>query len=169
MLRLELFGERHLEALAAIVHDPDVLRFTRIPVPPPPDFPEIWLARYEEGRKDGSREAFAAVDPGDGTLLGLALAPHIDVEGREGELGYLVAPQARGRGIATELLRQLTAWAFSDAHLLRAYLVVDVENVASQKVAERAGYAREGVMRSMHVKDGRRADCILYSRLPSDV
>jgi RimJ/RimL family protein N-acetyltransferase len=105
---------------------------------------------------------------GDGRLVGLALAPHIDHAAREAELGYLVAPSARGRGYATELLRLLTDWAFEQAGVLRATLVIDVENPASARVAERAGYVREGVMRSIDFKEGRRIDAELWSRLPSD-
>ena len=60
-MRLEPFGTEHLDALREFIGDPDVLRFTRIPEPTPPDFPETWLARYEAARRDGTREAFAAV------------------------------------------------------------------------------------------------------------
>jgi RimJ/RimL family protein N-acetyltransferase len=167
-LRLEPFAERHLPALDAVLADPEVLRFTRIPEPVPPDFARSWLSRYERGRQDGSSEAFAAVGDGDGAFLGLALAPTIDREAGEVELGYLVTPAVRGRGVATAMLRRLTAWALDDLGAQRAYLIVDVRNGASQKVAERAGYAREGVLRSLHVKQGRRADCIIYSRLSAD-
>jgi len=47
-------------------------------------------------------------------------------------------------------------------------LVIDTANPASLRVAERAGYVREGVMRSLHFKNGRRIDAVLLSRLPSD-
>lgn len=150
-----------------MIEDPDILRFTRISEPPEPDFPVQWLARYEEGRSDGTREAFAAVD-GDGALLGLALAPTIEPAGREVELGYMVAAWARGRGVATEMLRQLTRWAFDELGALRIALIINVDNVASLKVAERCGYVREGVMRSIHLKDDIRADAELWSLLPSD-
>jgi RimJ/RimL family protein N-acetyltransferase len=166
-LILEPFAERHLADLDPVIADPDVLRFTRIPEPTPPDFARHWLARYEEGRRDGTSEAFAAVDA-DGRLLGLGLAPEIDREGRELELGYLVTPAARGRGVAGEILRRLTDWAFAEVGAARAFLIVDVENAASQRVADRCGYLREGVMRSLHIKQDRRSDCILYSRLASD-
>ena len=53
--------------------DPELLRFTRVPEPAPPGFARTWLDRYEEARRDGSREAFASVDE-TGTFLGLALA-----------------------------------------------------------------------------------------------
>jgi RimJ/RimL family protein N-acetyltransferase len=150
-----------------MLDDPEILRFTRIPEPTPDEFPEEWIARYEDGRRDGSREGFAAID-GDGRFVGLALAPTIDREGAEVELGYIVVPHARGRGVATEMLRQLTRWAFDEAGALRIALVIDVENAASERVAERCGYVREGVLRSSHVKQGIRSDTAIWSRLPSD-
>jgi len=166
-LRLVPLAEEHLDDVAALLDDPDVLRFTRVPDPPPPDFARRWLERYEQGRRDGTREAFAAVDDS-GRFLGLALAPEIDREGRELELGYLVAPGARGRGVATGILAELTRWALEQLGALRIYLIVDVENRASSRVAERCGYVREGVMRSIHLKQDRRVDSALWSRLPSD-
>jgi RimJ/RimL family protein N-acetyltransferase len=166
-VRLELLTEHHLAAVAAIVADPDILRFTRVPEPTPSDFPQQWLALYEAGRRDGTREAFAAVD-GDGRLLGLALAFGIDRTEREVELGYMVAPSERGRGVGTAILRALTDWAFADLGAQRIRLIIDTVNGASLKVAERSGYVREGVLRSLYFKNGRRIDALLLSRLPSD-
>jgi RimJ/RimL family protein N-acetyltransferase len=166
-VRFEPLSERHLEGIDILVGDPDVLRFTRVPEPPPPGFARQWLARYEPGGDDGTRAGFAAVDE-DGAFLGLALAPDIDVAGRQLELGYIVAPGARGRGVATAMLRELTRWAFAEAGALRAYLLIDTANVASQRVAERCGYVLEGVMRSVHLKQDLRSDQMLWSRLASD-
>jgi RimJ/RimL family protein N-acetyltransferase len=100
-IRLEPFGERHLAGVEAMLDDPDSLRFTRIPEPVPVGFARIWLERFEEARCDGSREAFAIVDDS-GDFLGIAVAPRIDRETQTAELGYVVAPHARGRGVATE-------------------------------------------------------------------
>jgi RimJ/RimL family protein N-acetyltransferase len=166
-VRLEPLSARHLDDLDALAHDPDVLRFTRVSEPVPPAFARTWLARYEAGRRDGTAEGFAAIGP-DGTFLGLALAPDIDVEGRQLELGYIVAPPARGRGVATAILRRLTRWAFEEAGALRAYLLIETGNTASLRVAERCGYVQEGVLRSLHLKQDRRADVSIWSRLPSD-
>jgi len=165
-MRLELLDEQHLGPVAALLDDPDVLRFTRVPEPPPPDFERQWLDRYEAAREDGSAEAFAAVDD-DGTFLGLALAPAIDREAAEMELGYITAPAARGRGVASEILRLLTEWALEQG-AQRIYLIINVENAASERVAVRCGYTREGVMRSIHLKQGMRTNAALWSRLPSD-
>jgi RimJ/RimL family protein N-acetyltransferase len=166
-LRLELLQERHLPAMTALLNDPEVLRFTRVPEPPPEDFPRQWLDRYVVARADGTAEAFAAVD-GRGAFIGLALAPTIDRESGEVELGYIVAQPARGRGVATAILAQLTAWAFGSVGAQRIVLIIDVRNPASERVAERCGYTREGVMRSIHLKQGIRVDAALWSRLPSD-
>ncbi|HSC04475.1 MAG TPA: GNAT family N-acetyltransferase [Solirubrobacteraceae bacterium] len=166
-IRLERLDERWLDEVADLVADPDVRRFTRIPEPPHEGFARSWIDRYEAGRREGSREGFAALD-GERRFVGLGLAPEIDRAAGELELGYIVARQARGRGIATEILRLLTRWAFDEVGAQRAYLIIDVKNPASRRVAERCGYRLEGVMRSIHVKQGRRTDAGLWSRLPED-
>lgn len=158
---------RWTEPVAALVADPEVRRFTRIPEPPPAGFAGTWIDAYEKGRADGSREGFAAVD-GAGEFVGLGLAVHTDREAAEAELGYIVAVHARGQGIGTAILRLLTAWGFAELAALRLVLVIDAENHASRRIAERCGYQLEGVMRSTHVKQGVRADVGLWSRLPSD-
>ena len=167
-IRLEPFGERHLSAVEELLDDAELLRFTRVPEPVPPGFARAWLDRYEEGRRDGRREAFAILGE-TGSFLGLALAPTIEREARTAELGYLVAPAARGRGVATEALRRLTEWAFDELGMLRLELLISVENGASKRVAERCGYVREGVLRSLHVKQGVHEDTEIWSRLATDV
>jgi len=166
-IRLELLDDSHLDDVRDLVTDPDVLHYTRIPEPTPDDFAESWIAAYESARKDGTREGFAAIT-GDGEFIGIGLAPTIERTDQEIELGYIVPAWARGRGVASEILRSLTVWAFGDVGAMRAYLIIDVENRASERVAERCGYVREGVMRSIHLKQGRRVDAGLWSRLPSD-
>jgi RimJ/RimL family protein N-acetyltransferase len=166
-VRLERLDERWLDEVAELVADPEVLRFTRIAEPPPDGFARTWIASYEAARRDGSREGFAAFD-GDGRFVGLGLAPQIDRGAGEVELGYIVAGSARCRGVGTQILRLLTRWAFEELQARRAYLIIDVDNTASARVAERCGYTLEGVMRSIHLKQGRRVDAGLWSRLPSD-
>ncbi|HEX8081268.1 MAG TPA: GNAT family N-acetyltransferase [Jatrophihabitans sp.] len=167
LLRLELMTEDHLADFEQFLDDPDVLRFTRLPDPPPPGYATEWFDRCLIGRQNGTMEVFAAVAP-DGTFLGIAIAPHIDAEAREMELGCMVTRAARGRGVATEMLRQLTDWAFTERQVLRATVLMDVNHVASQLVAARAGYTFEGVLRSAHFKQGIRSDIQLWSRLPTD-
>jgi RimJ/RimL family protein N-acetyltransferase len=165
-IRLEPFSDEHVPHLDALVEDEDVLRFTRIPAPAPPGFGARWVDRYTQGRRDGTSEAFAVLDD-DGEFLGAVMAPTIDAESRTMELGYVIAPHARGRGVASESLRLLTEWAFEQG-AERLELLIATDNPASRRVAERCGYRLEGVMRSVYFKQGRRGDTELWSRLPAD-
>lgn len=159
------FTQKHLPSFLAMLDDPDVVRYTPMPSPVPDGFGPAWLTRYESGRADDSREVFAIVDGEE--FLGIAVAPAINRTAREIELGYLVAPWARRRGVATTALRELTRWAF-DQGFLRAYLRINVGNEGSRAVARGAGYAFEGVLRSTHFKDDLRVDTEVWSRLPDD-
>lgn len=103
-VRREVFNRSHLGVIAELAADPDVQRFTRFPVPAPPDFAEIWWGRLEAGRARNERESFAVIDETDDRVVGLAGAPKIDRDARTVELGYLIAPSDRGRRAATEAL-----------------------------------------------------------------
>ena len=92
----------------------------------------------------------------------------LDRDAREAEAGYIVAPAARGRGIAVRALRLLTDWSLQELGLERVELRIEVENEPSIRVAERAGFVREGVLRSVHFKQGLRANIAVYSRLATD-
>ena len=167
-IRLVPSTQAHAPGLTDLIRDPEVLRFTRVPDPPPADFVDTWLGRYEEGRRDGTREAFAIEDPADGRFLGIAVAPSIRRDERTAELGYVIHPAARGRGIATVALERLTAWAFRDLDAVRLELLISTENPASKRVAEHNGYHYEGTMRSLFVVPGRWEDSEIWSRLATD-
>jgi RimJ/RimL family protein N-acetyltransferase len=166
-LHFEPLAEAHLAAVALAIEDPDSERFTRFPPRPDHAFLLTWLERYEQGRRDGTREGFAVLDAR-GVFVGLALAPRIDVVGGEMELGYVVTPAARGRGIGSAILAQLSGWAFDECRAERLELQIDVDNVASMLVAARNGFVLEGVRRGAHVKGDQRADVALWARLAGD-
>jgi RimJ/RimL family protein N-acetyltransferase len=165
-IRIVRFTPEHLPGFEAMLDDPDVVRYTPVPSPVPDGFGPAWLGRYEKGRADGTREAFAIVEGEE--FLGIAVAPAINGAAREAELGYMVAPWARRRGAATAALLQLTRWAFDDLDLARVYLRINVGNEGSRGVARGAGYSFEGVLRSTWLKDDIRVDTEVWSRLPDD-
>jgi RimJ/RimL family protein N-acetyltransferase len=164
VIELEPATQAHVPGIEAMLDD-EFIRFTRVPDPVPDGFARSWIERYEAGRADGSREAFAIVE--DGEFLGLALAPTVNRETQTAELGYGLAPSARGRGVATEALRLLTDWAFAQG-MIRLELLISADNPASQRVAERCGYVLEGVLRNTYVKPGWRTDTQVWSRLATD-
>lgn len=165
-VRLEPLGSAHLEGLAELGRDADVQRFTYVPSPWVEGFEHTWLRRYDQ--PNGQRAGFAIVDAVNGEFLGMAALVRLDRDAREAEAGYIVAPAARGRGIAGRALRLLTEWSLQELGLERVELRIEVENEPSIRVAERADYVREGVLRSVHFKQGQRADIAIYSRLATD-
>lgn len=162
-IRLVPFAAEHKAAFSTTIRDPDVLRFTGTPDPTPEGWVDDWMQRYCE---NDDRYNFAILDA-DESFCGYAVAFHFDRTDLEAELGYAVSPWARGRGVATAALDALTAWAFAEG-LLRVSLLIAVSNRASSRVAEKCGYTLEGVLRSMHQKNGRREDMQSWSKLPGD-
>ena len=86
-------------------------------------------------------------------------------------MGYWLAPQARGRGYATAAVRLVARWGFDRLGLARLELFTDVDNVASQNVATRCGFRREGLLRShLLVRSrGERRDSLVYGLLAEDL
>ena len=120
------------------------------------------------GLADGSQAGFAIETQDDRAFLGFVALVRYDAEAREGEIGYIVAPAARGRGVAGRAVGLLTDWCLHVVGLERLELRIDVANVPSVRVAEKLGYVRDGVLRSAHFKHGVRVDLAVYSRLPGD-
>jgi len=109
----------------------------------------------------------SALDAETGEVVGAGMLHHLDAERGIVEIGYFVLPAARRRGFATAIARLLAEHAFS-LGIERVAAYVNVGNVASERVVERAGYTREGVVRSLPVPDGRRVDKTLFSLLPGE-
>ena len=84
-------------------------------------------------------------------------------------VGYWTAPHARGRGATSDALRTLTRWLIAERGAARVELVVEPENAASLRVARRAGFTREGVLRQRLLLRGRRADVVMFSLLAGEL
>jgi RimJ/RimL family protein N-acetyltransferase len=81
-----------------------------------------------------------------------------------------VKREARGRGVATRALELMARWVFAaDEELGGLELRADVENRSSQRVAEKAGFVREGVLRSSLALKGERRDVVMYSLVREDL
>jgi RimJ/RimL family protein N-acetyltransferase len=148
--------------------DADTARFTRIPTSPDRAFLEAWLRRYERSWESADAAGFAVRDRVSNEAIAFAAFVQLDLERREGEIGYVVAPAARGRGVAARAVGLLTRWGFSELALQRIELRIDPANEPSAAIARRAGYRREGTLRNLYFKEGRRSDVDVWSRLADD-
>jgi RimJ/RimL family protein N-acetyltransferase len=157
---LRAYTEDDVPALVAGLNDCEISRWTRIPFPyTEEDAREFLRSRTET--------AFAVTNKRTGELLG-GIGLRLPAEGI-GEVGYWVRREARGRGVATRALLLISRWALEDQRLVRVQLTAEPGNVASQRVAEKAGYVREGLLRRFLSIGGERRDCVIYSLLPGDL
>jgi ribosomal-protein-serine acetyltransferase len=84
-------------------------------------------------------------------------------------LGYWVRTSAAGRGFATRATRLAAHFGFAHLGLRRIEIVAAVDNVASQRVAEKAGAIRECVARKRLLVNGESHDAVVYSLIPEDL
>lgn len=114
--------------------------------------------------------AFAVTDAQTGRILG-SIGVRFSEAGDVGEIGYWLRADARGRAAITRALRLVSGWAFARGSVERLQLRADVENIASRRSAEKAGYSLEGVLRNVHwnARLQRRQDWALYSLLPGEL
>ena len=166
---LRAFQSSDIPWIALACDRPEMARF--LPVLPSPYTDEdaaAFVAYADEAWAKGSSAPFA-IDSTEGEPLG---AIEVSPSSRDPALagvGYWLRPEARGRGAATEALRLVSTWAFKALAIERLSLITDPENTDSQRVAERAGFLREGVLRAWHpTREGRR-DSVMFSLLPSDL
>jgi RimJ/RimL family protein N-acetyltransferase len=129
-----------------------------------------FIRSSEERRLAGISLDCAIVDAAEeGSLLGSVGIVSVDPRHSRAELGYWTAPWARRRGVAARGLRLLSKWTFATLDVARLELMPFTENLVSQAVAERAGYTREGVLRSFYRSKRNQVDVVMYSLLPNEI
>ena len=167
-LALRAWRTTDVAAVIAASADPAIARFAA-PIGPHDGEADAraWLAGREPARIAGLRLDLAIVGARSGQVIGSIALSHA-AQHRRATVSFWVAPQARGRGVATEAVRLGAAWAFERLGLQRLELYVEPENVASLRVTERCGFSREGLLRSHFVRHGERRDVLVYGLLAEE-
>jgi [ribosomal protein S5]-alanine N-acetyltransferase len=167
-VRLRPWRDADVADLVAACRDPEIPRWTVVPSPYSAPDARAFVAGQNERLSRGEAAPFAVVGAEGGEFLGSVEITLLDRRSGRGEIGYWVAPWARRRGVALRAVRLVSGWALSDLGLERLELLIEPENAPSQRVAEAAGFVREGTLRSYRPMKGRRPDFVVYSLLPSD-
>jgi RimJ/RimL family protein N-acetyltransferase len=153
-----------LPALVTLIDDAEIHRWLdRVPNPYQVTDGEEYVAGTRVWLAAGTQVALAITVDG-------ALAGSVDlrIDGRDGhtaEIGYWVAAAVRGQGVASTAARLLSDFGFGTLALRRIELNAAVDNIASRRVAEKAGFEPEGVRRAFRTVGGVPADFVLYSRI----
>jgi ribosomal-protein-alanine N-acetyltransferase len=168
-IRLRPFTRTDAPAVARICQDPEIPRW--IPMIPRPytlAHATAFVDANERNWREGFGYEFAIVSESGDELVGSIGLHHQGVDHRAA-IGYWVAKEARGRGIATAAVRLVSRWAFDRFRLQRLSLWTLPGNRASQTVAERAGFRYEGILRRWDLDPHGATDVVMFGLTRQDL
>jgi RimJ/RimL family protein N-acetyltransferase/nitrite reductase/ring-hydroxylating ferredoxin subunit len=170
VIALRPFRADDAPAITAACQDPEIARWIPvIPVPYTETDARGFILMTLQAWHDGTGYEFAIVDAARDRYVG-SIGIHLGPNPRRHAVGYLVAPEARRRGYAVRALRLVTRWGFENLGIERLALWTLPGNIASQAVAEKAGFRFEGLARNWEAdpNDGP-LDAVMYSMTPDDL
>jgi RimJ/RimL family protein N-acetyltransferase len=153
-------------AISVACQDPDIPRFTMMPEGVTEAQARVWVERSLEWWPRGVARFAITIPPSDEFVGQIGM--QLDRASRRAETFYWLDPTARGQGHAAEALQLVTGWVFGAFDVVRVQLVTHLDNAASQRVAERCGFVREGVLRAWEPVKDDQPDVVMWSRLASD-
>jgi RimJ/RimL family protein N-acetyltransferase len=128
-----------------------------------------FIGSREIASQGGEWYSFGIFERDGGSLLGGVGINFINRVHQMANLGYWVRTGAAGRGTATMATRLAARFGFEQLGLRRLEIVAAVGNLPSQRVAEKAGARREGVLRNRLLIRGESLDAVLFSLVPEDL
>lgn len=163
-LRLEPLSPADAGPLFPIMSDPEAMAHWDFPET---DDPALVAAIVEGQAADmaaGRSLNWSIRSLEDGAYLGCCDLSQIDRWHRRADVGYLLSPDAWGRGYALEAMRAVLAYAASIG-LRRLSARTQLGNRRSESLLERLGFAQEGLLRGHVLRDGERRDCRVFGLL----
>ena len=137
-----------------------------------PDYDQARVAAHvvkSQAEREAGLSYLFGIFGADGDYLGNCGLNAINAEDKYANLGYWIRTRRTRRGFATGAVIELARWAFQNTDLNRLEIVAALDNVASQRVAERAGAHREGVAKQRLIRGGRVQDAVIYSLVRTPV
>lgn len=144
--------------------DPEVTRYLSFPTHQSIEDAEGFLTRLESDRKAGRGESFAIRQRRDDRVLG---SIGMDLDEHGATLGYCLARDYWGQGIASEALARVLDWLLGPGGLFRASAYHHVDNAASGRVMQKAGMVLEGRLKRYALfpnLGSEPAECLLYAK-----
>jgi RimJ/RimL family protein N-acetyltransferase len=161
-------AEDELDAIVATCQDPESARWTAVPVPYTRADAEFFVRRHAPLSWAAGESAVFRIPDDQGRYAGTVDLRLDADDDQTAEVGFLVAPWARGRGLGTAALRTACDWGFDALGLTRIVWRAHVGNEASRRAAQRAGFVDEGIQRAGCAQRGERHDAWVAARLATD-
>jgi [ribosomal protein S5]-alanine N-acetyltransferase len=157
-------------AVAEVLTDKQTHRWLPVPVEAGEADATAWCsALADECRANGSGDHYAMVRREDDQVIGCLWTTHTDWTARVTEVGCAVAAPARGFGLAPEAVDALAIALLLEHGFQRVELRVAPGNLASRRVAEKAGFTYEGLLRNAGCVPTGRVDLEVWSFVHADL
>jgi RimJ/RimL family protein N-acetyltransferase len=169
LLRLPVRAD--VDAITLACQDPELQRWIPVPVPYERIHGEQWVDDSPRSWAEERELRWVITERGAGSGLGKPLGA-IGLHARDAtmrEVGFWMAPEARGRGIMTDAARLVCGWGFDELHLGRIEWWANAGNYASRRVAEKVGFTMEGTVRARVLHRGERIDAWGAGLLPGEL
>jgi RimJ/RimL family protein N-acetyltransferase len=138
--------------------------------PSDPDAVAGWLADgVHRSQREGTGVHLMMLDRAADRIVGSIGLFHADWEVRAVEIGHGVRADERGKEYASEALAAVARWALTEGGIQRAWLTANTDNVASVRVAEKAGFRREGTLRRAGLEEDGLHDQAVFSLLNDEI
>jgi len=161
-ITLRPLREEDIDSIYHACQDPTISSFTRVPYPYDREMAEEFVRGCDISYRNHQGIVFAieVADKFAGTigLHGINLSDHC------AEIGYWIEQSHRGKGLCTAALRSLIEFSLKFMEFRRLEAMADYNNLASQRVMERAGMVRDALLRNRVTKpNGNQIDMVLFS------
>jgi len=166
-LVLRLPAETDIDAIKRACQDEELQRWVPVPVPYDATHAAQWVGDTERSWAAEEELRWVVCDAESGQLLGAVGLHAHDASMRE--IGYWVAPWARGQGVMTAAGRLVCRWGFDALGLQRIEWWANVGNVGSRRVAQKLGFTMEGTCRGRLLHRGVRLDGWVAGLLPGEL
>ncbi len=164
-ITLRRFNLRDLPVVEEASSDDVIPRISTVPTSYTVAAGRAYIDRQHQRLRSGEGWSLAIVDATTDRALGQVGLWISHLSKGRAEIGYWVAPSARGRGAAAKAVLLLGDWAFANIDVDRLSLFIEPWNDASIMTAERAGFTREGILHSWERIDGEPKDVVSFVRL----
>ena len=138
-----------------------------------PDYSEqqnlLWYIAYPKNWKRQIEFPFAIIEKETGKYIGECILNHINHLHKVANITYWIKKEYSGKGLATRAVKLIAKFGFESLGLRRLEIFMEPENIASIRVAEKAGAVKEGVLRNRILANEDSKDAIMYSLIPSDL
>jgi RimJ/RimL family protein N-acetyltransferase len=169
-LLLRAHTARDVEPTVRMFADDLARRWLTAPQPYTVEHARRWCTQTSHALRDvGDGVHWAITDRATGEFLGGIGVKETNWLHRTTEVGYGMGSWARGRGYATEAVLAVAEWILREQSFNRVALLAATGNTASLRVAEKAGFVREGIARNAGFSHAGQQDMVLFSMIPADL